>query len=382
MKIQNVLIIFCLAFFCSAKAQETNFNKEVETIKKNIDSITLSEKKLLKERVIEIEKVTNELEKQAVEIEKQARKAQTQAKKAELETRKAEIKAAKAEAQARKLEEAKKTSLIIEKKVEVEKKKLEDLISGRVNQNISKPEEEEQQITIKIKGVQDSLVIKRNANKKYERYSKRVHGGLNFAIGFHSVATDDKFGNDAFKIWGSKSVEVGYSRNVRLLPDNNLLHLNYGVSVMVDKLKMNRNDYFINNNGITELKPYDTPLIKSKFKNVYVTLPINFEFDLTPSYTRNNKNYFPIKDSFRFGLGGYIGVLADSKQVLKYRNENGDKIRYVEKGDFNVNQWIYGVSAHLGYGVTVFYMKYNLTPLFKNNPVDEYPFSIGVRFGG
>ncbi|MBV7439985.1 hypothetical protein KRX57_00970 [Weeksellaceae bacterium TAE3-ERU29] len=382
MRIQSVLIIFCLAFFCTAKAQETNFNKQVEAIKKNIDSITLSEKELLKERVIEIEKAANELEKQATEIEKWAHKAQTQAKKAELEARKAEIKAAKAEAKARKLEEAKKTSLIIERKIEAEKKKLEDLISGRVNETISKPEEEEQQVTIKIKGVQDSLVIKRKINKKHERNAKRVHGGLNFAIGFHSLATDDKFGNDNFKVWGSKSVEVGYSRNVRILPNDNLLHLNYGVSVMVNKLKMSRNDYFLNNNGITELKPYDTPLIKSKFKNVYVTLPVNFEFDLTPSYTRNNRTYFPIKDSFRFGLGGYVGILADSKQVLKYRNDNGDKIRYVEKGNFNVNQWIYGVSAHFGYGVTVFYMKYNLTPLFQNNPINEYPFSIGIRFGG
>ena len=381
-------MIFCLVFFCTAKAQETNFNQEVEKIKKNIDSITLAEKQQLKEKVMKIEKTVNELDKKSLELEKQIRTTQSQAKKAELEAQKVEIEKSKAEAQAKKLEEAKKTSLIIEKKVEAEKKKLEDLISGRVNRKVTEPEKN-QEVILKVKTPQDSLVITRKVKKQKEsnekvssQYSKRVHGGFNFALGFHSLATDDKFGNNAFKIWGSKSVEIGYSRNVRILPNNNLLHLNYGISVMVDKLKMRGDDYFVNNNGITELKVYESPLIKSKFKNVYITLPVNLELDLTPTFTVSDETYYPIKDSFRFGVGGYIGMLADSKQVLRYRNDNGDNVRRAEKGDFNVNQWIYGVSAHLGYGTNVFYIKYSLTPLFENNPVNEYPFSIGIRIGG
>lgn len=48
---------------------------------------------------------------------------------------------------------------------------------------------------------------------------------------------------------------------------------------------------------------------------------------------------------------------------------------------YNVNEWTYGVSAHIGYGWFSFYARYSLVPLFTNNPINEYPFSVGIRLG-
>ena len=38
-----------------------------------------------------------------------------------------------------------------------------------------------------------------------------------------------------------------------------------------------------------------------------------------------------------------------------------------QKGDFNVNNFIYGLSAYIGYKETSLYVKYDLNPIFENN---------------
>jgi hypothetical protein len=51
-----------------------------------------------------------------------------------------------------------------------------------------------------------------------------------------------------------------------------------------------------------------------------------------------------------------------------------------EKGDFNVNDFIYGVSAYLGFSETSLYVKYDLNPMFADNAVKQNNVSLGVRF--
>ena len=72
-------------------------------------------------------------------------------------------------------------------------------------------------------------------------------------------------------------------------------------------------------------------------------------------------------------------AIGDS-QKIKYNN-GGDTYKTVMRNDLNVSPFIYGLSAHLGYKSFSIYARYSLAPLFRNNPVNEYPFSIGMRFG-
>ena len=167
--------------------------------------------------------------------------------------------------------------------------------------------------------------------------------------------------------------------NTRLLKNNNLLHLTYGTSLLVNTLRMKGNTYYVIDDNITKIMPYPKEVTLSKFKTHYMIVPLNLEFDFTKPVEKKGKTYYPFAESFRFGVGGYVGVLWTAKQKIKY-NEQGGKVKDVAFKNFNVNELIYGVSAHIGYKSCLLYARYNLVPLFKSNPINEYPYSIGIRF--
>ena len=209
--------------------------------------------------------------------------------------------------------------------------------------------------------------------------SPRTYGGMFLALGFHTLSNDEHFGSDKFRVWGSKSFEIGMSRSTRIFEDTELFRINYGFSLMMNKLKMKGGDFFVDNNGITAIEPYPYAVRKSKFRTTYLTFPISLELNLgKQQYNHKNEK---LSRGFRLGVGAYAGVLLGTKQKVKYYNENGEKSKEVSHNQLNTNDWIYGISAHIGYRNRAIYLKYNLVPMFRNNPVKEYPLSIGFRWG-
>ena len=119
---------------------------------------------------------------------------------------------------------------------------------------------------------------------------------------------------------------------------------------------------------------------ESRIRNVYLVAPLHLEFDFTPKKTNKEGNtYFRTHESFRLGVGGYGGVRIKTKQILKYEIDD-TKVKDKQKGDFNMSNYIYGLSAYIGYRQTSIYVKYDLNPVFKNNAVDQNNISLGVRF--
>lgn len=200
------------------------------------------------------------------------------------------------------------------------------------------------------------------------------------AIGFHNLNSSDGFGDNRFKPLGSKSFELGFTSGFRLLKTNNLLHINYGIAWMHDGLKFKESEYFVRENGVTKSVEYTAnKLNKSKLRTNYLIVPVDFEFDFTSPKTKNGVTIYPVHDSFRVGFGGYVGVSIGNSQKIRY--DDGSIHKNVIREDLNISPWVYGLSAHLGYKSCVLYARYSLAPLFRNNPVNEYPFSIGIRFG-
>jgi hypothetical protein len=113
---------------------------------------------------------------------------------------------------------------------------------------------------------------------------------------------------------------------------------------------------------------------------VYLVAPLHLEFDFSKNKTREGKAFFKSHESVRIGIGGYAGFRLKSKQFQKFEDTYGNDITVKEKGDFNVNNFIYGVSAYIGYKETSLYVKYDLNPIFENNVVKQNNISLGVRF--
>jgi hypothetical protein len=132
-------------------------------------------------------------------------------------------------------------------------------------------------------------------------------------------------------------------------------------------------------NNTTVLVDSGRNLDMARLRYVNLVIPAHLEFDFTKKRTNGDKVYYPTHDSFRIGIGGYVGVNVKEKQKLRFDDEDF-KVRGKDKGDYNVNDFVYGLSAYIGYGEVSLYAKYDLQPVFNNAEIDQNNVSLGIRF--
>lgn len=343
-----------------------SFEEMAGAIGNQIEKITKDEKEALKKEVLAIE---NQLESGTISKEKAA-----------------EMKLAAASIRANN----------IETKVAIEEEKLAQLVRDKVAGKYPDSESAKKKkgnFSIVIGGSSDSLgknqteinisslKVFKGQEDLLKRQSKRTTSQFVFAAGLNNVITgNENFENSDYRVWGSHFYEWGLTYNSRILKNNNLVHAKYGLSMMYNNLRATDNRVFVANGKQTNLETSAIILNESRFRNVYLVAPIHLEFDFTPKKTDEDGNtYYRTHKSFRLGVGGYGGIRVKSKQILKY-NQNGSDVKNKQKGDFNVSDFNYGLSAYIGHGATSLYVKYDLNPMFKNNTVDQNNISLGVRF--
>lgn len=353
-------VVVSLCFFVSKITAQETFEQRTRAIAFQIERISKEEKQLLKEKV---EEVNRKLESGAITQEA---------------------------ADKEKMDLATFHAKQIEEKVALEQEKLNALVQEKID---GKVYSERGGTSIVIGGNKDSIaenrrevqlpamkVYKGNKNKQ-ERLSKRTTSQFVFAAGVNNLVTDGAVAHSDYRYWGSHFYEWGVTWNSRLAKNNNLLHAKYGLSLMYNNLRPTDNRVFVENGKQTDLVISGIHLKDSRFRNVNLVLPLHLEFDFTPKKVSKDgtKTYFRTHESVRFGIGGFAGVNLKSKQILEY-DDNGHDYTVKEKGDFNTNDFVYGVSSYIGYKQTSLYVKYDLNPLFKDNPVKQNNISLGLRF--
>ncbi|AWM14076.1 hypothetical protein DI487_09555 [Flavobacterium sediminis] len=361
-KIILYTVVVLLTVICKISAQEKDslevkvtksFELQAKEIANNIQIITTEEKKALKEEVAAIDK----------QIE--------------------EGKITKEKGDELKLGIAKERAQNIETKVAAEEARLSQLVQDKVDGRLRETEQDIDTIQLRKGRLIISFEPSRGKSRKeYKpRSERRTTTQFVFAAGLNNVVTNgESFNKSDFRVWGSHFYEWGLTLNSRILKDHNLLHAKYGLSLMYNNLRPTDNQYFVKNGDVTELQTGTVDFDESRLRNVYLTVPLHLEFDFTPKKVdKDGESYFRTHESFRVGIGGYAGVRVKSKQILKYK-EDDQRIKTKQKGDFNVSDFNYGLSAYIGYGEISFYAKYDINPLFKDNAVDQNNISFGVRF--
>ena len=331
-----VVMAFCAQ---NLSAQIFDYKTEIKSLTEYRDKIEDAEKKGLQDDILKIEERLN----------------------------KAEI--SKEEAQKLKEEAAQKRALNIEDKTSIVNSQIALLDRNKTYESVYDREGYSNSLTIGRFFEFNSGPRKRDTVANRERLNRRTHSYLVFAIGANNLVTDGVVAHSDFKYAGSRFYEWGLAYNTKLSKNSNLFHLQYGLSLMYNDLKATDNRFFVDNGEETTLETNAVHMKDSRFRNVNLVVPVHFELDF--SKTRH--------EGFRLGLGGYAGVNVKTKQILKFDIDD-HKTRQVTKGNFNVNDFIYGVSAYVGYKSTSLYLKYDLNPLFKDNAVDQNNISLGVRF--
>jgi hypothetical protein len=321
-------------------AQET-FEDRVKAISDKIELITKEEKSALK---IELEAVNKELETGTI---------------------------TKAQADEKKMKLAETRSKNIETRIAQAQDELKELVKQKVDGKIKDKYGYVYGIRIKVDTKQDSIQRSRGESRTTSQFV--------FAAGVNNLVTDKAVANSDFRYWGSHFYEWGVTGNTRLFKNDNLLHLKYGISVMYNNLRPTDNRIFVVNGNQTNLETSSLNLDDSRFRNVFVTVPLHLEFDFTKAKDKEGKKIFRTHKSVRIGIGGFAGLRVKSKQKTSYEL-NGNDFDTKQKGDFNVNDFIYGVSTYIGYRETSLYLKYDLNPLFKDNAIKQNNISLGIRF--
>ncbi len=333
------LSLFLCLYLTGAVAQET-FEGRAKEIAERIDAITKEEKEALK---IEVEEVNKQLEAGTI---------------------------TSSEADERKLKLAEDRARNIETRVAAAEEELSQLVQDRIDGKIK-----DQDTTKSFR------VVWKNIKEKKERHGEsRTTSQFVFASGLNNLATNESIAHSDYKVWASHFYEWGITWNTRVFKNDNLLHAKYGLSVQYNNLRPTENRLQVEDGDQTVLIESGINLEESRFRNVNLVVPFHLEFDFTKKQVRDDKVIFKTHDSFRFGIGGFAGANIKSKQILKFDDEAGNDVRQRTRGDFNVNDFVYGLSAYIGYGEVSLYMKYDLNPLFKDNAVDQHNVSMGLRF--
>ena len=87
-------------------------------------------------------------------------------------------------------------------------------------------------------------------------------------------------------------------------------------------------------------------------------------------------------NSFRVGFGMYGGYRLSSSVIYKYDDANGNKQKDKNQGNWNLNQFRYGLRATMGWDFFDIFFNYELTELFEDN-IDAprlNPVTFGVIF--
>jgi len=334
-----VVALLCL---CATKLCAQTFSDRANAIGDKIELITKQQKDSLK---IEIEAINVQLEKNEITA------AQADTKKQEL---------------------AQKRANNIENLVAVEQQKLDDLVKDKVDGKID--ETTQRKITFKY----DSRTRSQKDSIKKVLEFKRTQSQFVFALGVNRLMNDGT-ADKSFK-WRSDFYEWGVSWNTRILKENNLLHAKYGLSLQYNNLRPDSNKIFIKDGAQTILADVGRDIDVARLRYVNLVIPAHLEFDFSKKKVNGDKTYFPTHKSFRVGLGGYAGVNVKEKQVIKFEDDNDNNVKNRTKGNFNVNDFVYGLSAYVGYGEFSLYAKYDLQPVFSNNEIDQNNLSLGIRF--
>ena len=226
----------------------------------------------------------------------------------------------------------------------------------------------------------DSSVISFGNRKKDRRYDRRTKTDIVFAIGFNNALIEGQDIEDSpYKIGGSGFVELGYAWKTRIFDNTNFWRLKYGFSFQWNKLDIKDNNYLVNNDGNIELQEFPEDLNKAKFRTTNLVFPMHLEFGPSKKIERDDYFRYSTYKKLKIGLGGYAGLNIANRQKLKYK-DGGERIKDKQRGNFEVNDFVYGLSGYVALGEVALYVKYDLNPIFNNQAVDQNNISVGLRF--
>jgi len=217
-------------------------------------------------------------------------------------------------------------------------------------------------------------------NKKPRKKDFRTYSGIVVAAGFNNTIQSGKSLEDSdYKVAGSRFFELGFAWKTRVFKESNWLRVGYGVSLQYNSLKPKDNQYFVRDNNITSLQVHPYNLKKSKIRTTNLVVPLSLEFGSSEKIDKGDYSIFSPFQKVKFTIGGYAGIRIGTMQKLKYK-ANGEREKDKMRNHYNMNDFVYGVTAGIARNGVGLYMKYDLNPLFSSPNPEQNNISLGLKY--
>lgn len=285
-----------------------------------------------------------------------------------------------AEAEILKKEAAKKRALNIENRIAIIDNKIallernEDGYQTNSDENVS-------EVGINIGGDEGSFAgFRIKKDNKPKKYDLRTTSDFVLALGLNNAIIEgEKLDNSPYKFGGSRFFEIGWAWKTRVFKESNFMRFKYGYSLQINGLKPTDNQYFVQQGNQTALEVFPEYLKKSKLSITNLVFPVHFEFGPSKKIEKDTYFRYSTDNQFKIGLGGYGGFNIGTRQKLKYELD-GDIKKEKQKQSFNTSNLVYGLSGYIAFDEVALYVKYDLSPIFKDQAIKQNNISIGLRF--
>jgi len=200
-------------------------------------------------------------------------------------------------------------------------------------------------------------------------------------IGMNNYLEDGRFPDEnnalySVKPFGSWYVGINLAHAT---PISNKMFIQWGAGVSWYNFKFdNKSTQLIEANGEATFveAPLDLNYSKSKLTASYLNMTMVPMFSLNDVTTRGHILRAADSDGLRIGIGVYAGYRLGSHTKQVYE-ENGDKEKDKDRNNFYLENWRHGIRLQVGYDHTLFFVNYDLNPLFTSGPKLN-AFSFGV----
>ncbi|WP_445737644.1 hypothetical protein [Mariniflexile sp.] len=285
-----------------------------------------------------------------------------------------------AEAEILKKEAAKKRALNIEDRLAIIDNKIALMKRNDEGYRINN-EEDLSRVGFSIGGNDDSFAgIKINYKNKPKKYDLRTSSDFVLAFGLNNAIIEgEKLDDSPYKFGGSRFFEIGWAWKTRVFKESNFMRFKYGYSFQMNGLKPTDNQYFVQQGDQTVLEEFPENLKKAKLSVTNLVFPVHFEFGPSKKIEKDTYFRYSTDNQFKIGLGGYGGFNIDTRQKLKYELD-GERVKEKQKHEFNTTNLVYGLSGYIAFDEVALYVKYDLSPIFKDQAIKQNNISIGLRF--
>jgi hypothetical protein len=205
---------------------------------------------------------------------------------------------------------------------------------------------------------------------------KRTVGYGDFYLGLNNyVNGDGKFPSEpgdlnALSTWGSWHWGLNVGKKTRI-GASGPLHIKYGIEYSWKNYNLSQNAILVKSADSVSFVKNDTyNYEKNNVNTMWLNVPVLLQLD----WSKNRA----IENGFNIAVGGYAGLRVGSNTKEKYRNELGDKVKVVNKGNFYMNDVQYGLMAQVGFKFVNLYARYDLNGMFSEGKGPELN---GLMFG-